>query len=119
MKQLKFGVIAVALAVAFSAFTTPGAKTDTEYWVYTSPTNQEFQYAYKYEQQTLSSESQASCPSGNKRPCVLGEVDQIGSDTADLHDYLATEGQGSSMNPTQAEIDQNITNSSDVKQSEE
>jgi hypothetical protein len=117
MKQLKFGVIAVALAVAFSAFTTPGAKTDTEYWVYTSPTNQEFQYAYKYEIQTLSSQGSAGCDNGQERPCILGTVAAIGSDSTALHNYLATTGQVSSQ--TQSQIDQDITVSSLETQSEE
>ena len=88
MKHLSYGLIAVALAIGFSAFTTPNAKKDTQYWVYTSPTNQEFQYAIKYEIQTLSSEDAAGCDHIPDRPCVLGTVAAIGSDSMALHNYL-------------------------------
>lgn len=94
---MSYGLIAVALAIGFSAFTTPNAKKDTQYWVYTSPTNQEFQYAIKYEIQTLSSPSEANCGSVSERPCVLGEVSQIGSDTMSLHNYLQSQGSGSGL----------------------
>lgn len=112
MKKVSFGLIAVALAIGFSAFTTPNAKKDTEYWVYTSPTNQEFQYAIKYEIQTLSSENAAACPTGTDRPCVLGTVAAIGSDSTALHSYLANQ-----ISITQAQTDQNIVTNSDRQKS--
>lgn len=114
MKQIKFGLIAVALAIGFSAFTTPNAKKDTQYWVYTSPTNQEFQYAIKYEIQNLSSPAAADCDNTPERPCVLGAVSAIGSDTMALHNYLALQGSG-----TQAQIDEDIVTSSATKKSDE
>jgi len=92
MKKLAYGLAAVALAIGFSAFTTPSVKKDAQYWVYTSPTNEEFQYAIKYEIQTLASPSAANCQTGISRPCVLAEVTDNLSDTTELHNYLQNQG---------------------------
>lgn len=86
MKRFAYGLVAVALAAGFSAFTTPSAKKDTQFWVYTSPTNQDFQIAAKYEIQTLSSPDAADCNDVPERPCVLEEA--TSSDTTQLHTQL-------------------------------
>ena len=116
MKKLQFGIIAVALAMAFSAFTTPNVKKDQDYWVYTSSDNNSFMYAYKYEIETLSGSSAAGCDNNEERPCVLGTVSSIGSDTTSLHNYLAAQGSESS---TPSQLDQNIVDVSTTTQSYE
>lgn len=97
MKNVKYGLAAAVLAIAFSAFTTPGAQKNTAYWVYTSPDNQEFQYAIKYEIQQLPSPSAPGCDELQERPCVLQEVSEIGPDTLQLHNYLQSMGSDSSI----------------------
>lgn len=88
MKKYMFGLIAIALAIGFSAFTAPKAKDPTQFWVYSSLDNINFDDAGKYTIEILNDSSDADCNPGVEEPCVLVEVSSTNDTPSELQTYL-------------------------------